>query len=79
MRVANIDAQSHLAKTLETCLQEAERAKNKIYLEECLQQRRHFWPFVASVGRLLGVEAAVTLKRVSSRLVSKWWQPYYRT
>ena len=47
-----------------------------MYLEACLQQRRHFSPFVASVDRLLGVEATATLKRVSSRLATKWRQPY---
>ena len=47
-----------------------------MYLEACLQQRRHFSPFVASVDRLLGEEATATLKRVSSRLATKWRQPY---
>ena len=36
MRVVNTDAKYHLAKTPEKCLQEAERAKKKMYLEDCL-------------------------------------------
>ena len=32
MRVMNTDANSHLAKTLEKCLHEAERVKKKMYL-----------------------------------------------
>ena len=47
-----------------------------MYLEACLQQRRHFSPFVASVDRLLGVEATAALKRIASRLDTKWKQPY---
>ena len=47
-----------------------------MYLEACLQQRRHFSPFFTSVDRLLGVEATATLKRIASRLATKWRQPY---
>ena len=50
-----------------------------MYLEACLQQRRHFSPFVASVDRLLGVEATATLKRTASRLATKWKQSYSKT
>ena len=39
MHVVNKYANSHSAKTPEKCLQEAERAKKKMYLEACLQQR----------------------------------------
>ena len=72
MRVMNNDAKSHMAKAPEKCLQEAERGKKRMYLEACLQQRRHFSPFVASVDGLLGVEATTTLKRLASRLATKW-------
>ena len=50
-----------------------------MYLEACLQQRQHFSPFVASVNGLLGVEATDTLKRIASRLATKWRQPYSKT
>ena len=50
-----------------------------MYLEACLQQRRHFSPFVASVDKLLEVEATTTLKRIASRLSTKWKQPYSKT
>ena len=79
IRVMNTTANSHLAKTMEKFLHEAERAKKKMYLETCLQQRRKFSPFIASVGGLIIVEATATLKRISSRLETKWRQPYYRT
>ena len=50
-----------------------------MYLEAYFQQRRRFSPFVASVDGLLGVEATATLKRLSSRLDTKWKQPYLKT
>ena len=76
MRVVNTDALSYVQKTKEKFLHKAERGKKKIYLEACLHQRRHFSPFVASVDRLLGVEAMATLKRIASRLATKCRQPY---
>ena len=50
-----------------------------MYLQDCLQQRRHFSPFVTSADGLLGVEETATLKRMSSRLATKWRQPYSKT
>ena len=71
MRVVNTYAKSHRTKYQERCLQEAERGNKRMYLEACLQQRRHFYPFVASVDGLLGVEATAALKRLASRLATK--------
>ena len=71
MRVVNTDAKSYWGRTPEKCLEEAEKGKKKMYLEACLQQRRHFSTFVASVDGLLGVEATATLKRIASRLALK--------
>ena len=79
MRVVNTDALSYTRKTPEKCLHEAERGKKKMYLEACLQQRRHLSPFIASVDGVLGVEATATLKRISSRLATKWQQHYSKT
>ena len=76
MRVVNTDALSFVRKTPEKCLHKAERGKKKMYLEACVQQRRHLSPFVASVDGLLGVKATATLKRIASRLTTKWWQNY---
>ena len=50
-----------------------------MYLEACLKQRQHFSPFVVSVDGLLGVEATATLKRIASRLATKWKQHYSKT
>ena len=48
-------------------------------LEACLQQRQHFSPFVALVDGLLGLEATATLKRLASRMATKWKQSYSKT
>ena len=50
-----------------------------MYLEACLQQRRHCAPFGASVDGLLWGAATATLKRISSRLATKWKQSYSKT
>ena len=79
MRVVNTDALTYQLKDPEKFLHEAEKGKKKMYLEACLQQRRHFSSFVASVDGLLGVEATATLKRLASRLATKWKQSYSKT
>ena len=79
MRVVNTDAKSYWENSPKRCLEEAERSKKKIYLESCLHQRQHFSLFVASVDGLFEVEAMGTLKRIASRLTSKWKQPYSKT
>ena len=79
MHIVNTDALTHRTKYSEKCLNEAERGKKKIYLEACLQQRWHFSPFVASVDRLLWVEATSTLKRLASCLSNKWKHSYSKT
>ena len=42
MRFMKVDAKSHSSKTPEKCLQEADQAKKKLYLETCLQKCRLF-------------------------------------
>ena len=79
MHVVNTDAPTHQKKDSEKCLHEAERGKNRMYVEDYLQQRWHFSPFVASVEGLMGVEATVTLKRIASRLPTKEKQSYSKT
>ena len=72
MRVVNTDAKTHTVKTPEKCLQEADRGEEWIYLEVCPQHRRHFSPFFVLLDGLLGGEATATLKRIASRLATKW-------
>ena len=70
----NNDALTHRGKESERCLHKEEQERNKMYLEACLQKRRHFSPFVASVDGLLGVEDRAALKKLASCLATKWKQ-----
>ena len=54
----------------------AEEEKKRKYLQACLEQRRHFAPFVVSADGMLGREAEALLKRLSGKLATKWEQPY---
>ena len=79
MGVVKTDAKSHSANPPDKCLQEVERAKKRMYVEEFIEKRSHFSPFVASVDGFLGVDETATLNRIVSRLATKWRQPYSRT
>ena len=79
MRVVNTDAKSYLSKTEKRCLQDAVKAKKKIFLEAYIQQRQHFSPFFASIDGLLSVEVEENLNRIAIHLAKKWQQPYLRT
>ena len=46
------------------------------YLKPCLEQRRHFTPFVVSTDGLIGKEAKLPLKKLSALLAVKWGKPY---
>ena len=79
MLFVNTDTPTYEEEEPEKCLHKVEWGKKKMYLEACLQQHRHFSPFVASVDGLLGVEETATLKRIASRLSTKWKQSYSKT
>ena len=79
MQLVNTDDPTHRTKDPARCLHEAERGEKRMCLEPCLQQRRHFSTFVASVDGLLGLEAMATLKRLASRMATKWKQYYSKT
>jgi hypothetical protein len=68
VRVTDTDAKSYLATQ--------EREKKKKCLQSCLEQRKHFTPFVVSTDGLIGREAGELLKRLSLWLADKWERPY---
>ena len=76
MRVVNTDSPSYGLRDPEAVLRSAERAKKRKYLQACLDQRRHFTPFVCSVDGLVADEAKAVMKRLAGRLASRWSQPY---
>jgi hypothetical protein len=48
------------------------KEKKRKYLEPCLEQRRHFTPFVCSTNGLLRREAATFAKLLTAKLATKW-------
>ena len=57
-------------------LEENEKAKKKKYLGDCLNQRRHFTPFVVSADGLIAREAKSLLRKISSLLAVKSGKSY---
>ena len=79
MHVVNTHAVSYQSKTLYKCLDTIEREKKRKYLNACLNKHRNFTYFTTFVYGLLGFEAEAALKRIASRPVQKWQEPYSRT
>jgi hypothetical protein len=76
VRVTDTDAQSYLSKDPAKVLGAHEKEKKRKYLKPCLEQRRHFTPFVLSSDALVGKEAKILPKKLSSLLADKWEKPY---
>ena len=76
MCVVITDAESYIYKTQEKSLEVIEKDKKRKYLDYCLQQRLQFSQSVVSVNIMVGTEVKLTLKRLDSRLATKWQQPY---
>jgi hypothetical protein len=57
-------------------LEAHEREKKKKYLKACLEQFRHFSPFLDSTDNLLGKESRTLLKKLSALLAEKWEKLY---
>ena len=75
VRLTDTDAASNRAKEPEMVLEQQEWEKRK-YLQPCLEQRRHFTPFVASTDGMLGKEAQTLLKKLSARIAEKSGESY---
>jgi hypothetical protein len=76
VRVTDTDAPSYIKTSPVKALETAERAKKNKHLQACLDQRRHFSPFVVSVDGSLGKEAKTVLKVLASKMATKAGKPY---
>ena len=79
VRVTNTDSPSYLGTTPEKHLAKQEKIKKRKYLEACLQQRRHFSPYVVDCFGLLGEEAIAVNQRLAAKLARKWNSSYSMT
>jgi hypothetical protein len=75
VRVTDMDQPSQIATDPAKVLRKHENEKKRKYLQACLEQRRHFSPFVVSTDGLLGREASCFAKRLSQKLAIKWHRP----
>jgi hypothetical protein len=76
VRITDVDAKSNRSKDSDKVLSDHEREKKKKCLGACLEQRRHFSPFVVSTdGLVLGKEAKILLRKLSAMLAEKWEKP----
>ena len=73
------DAVSYQYRTPEKFLESAKRENKKKGLNGCLNKRRKFTLFVASVDGLLGVEVEATPKHIAGRIAQNWNEPYSHT
>lgn len=76
VRITDTDSKSQRAKDPMKVLENHEREKKKKYLGPCLEQRRHFTPFVVSTDGLVGREASSLLRKLSSLLAEKSGKSY---
>ena len=76
VRICDVNQKSYLSKKPSTILKNAEAEKKRKYLNPCLEQRRHFTPFVVSCEGMMGREADSFIRCLSKRLSKKWFRPY---
>ena len=76
VRITDVDAKSQRSRPSHKVLDAHEKEKKKKYLGACLEQRRHFSPFVVSTDGLIGKESRTLLNTLSAALALKWEKPY---
>jgi hypothetical protein len=76
VRVTGTDAKSYCKPAPAKVLETHGKEKKRKYLGPCLEQRRHFTPFVCYVDGMLGREATTFSKRLAAKLATKWQRPY---
>jgi hypothetical protein len=75
VRVTDTVSKSYCKGAPFKVLESQEKEKKRKYLGACLENRRHFTPFVLSVDGLLGREAKTSAKRLAVKLAGKWQKP----
>ena len=68
VRICDVNQPSYVSRKPEAVIKSAENEKKKKYLAPCLEQRRHFTPFIASCEGMMGKEADTFIRRLAQRL-----------
>ena len=71
IRIINLDAGSYLRMTPEKDIAKAEKEKNDLYLQDCLEHKRTFTPMFFYANGIPGVEALSAQKRLAVLLSYK--------
>jgi hypothetical protein len=66
----------HPFKSPDKVLEQHGKEKMHKNLQACMDQHRHFTPFVVSMDGLLGRETVFVLQKLSTLLAEKWSWPY---
>ena len=68
VRISDVNQPSYLRRQPSSILKGAETEKKRKYLAACLEQRRHFTPFVVSCEGMTAKEAAIFMCRIAKKL-----------
>ena len=79
--VIHTESESYIRKNLspKKVLEKHEKAKKRKHLNNCLQNRRNFVPFVMSTDGMMAPEAKAFVKLLARKLADKWQAPYSKT
>jgi hypothetical protein len=75
VRIGDVDAKSNWSKDLAKVSAAHECEKKKKHLGACLDQCRHFSPFVVSADGFLSEEAKILLRKLFAMLAKLWEKP----
>jgi hypothetical protein len=73
-QIADVHAKFNWSEGLDRVSAAHERKKKKKCLEACLEQHRHFSPFLVSADGLLGEETKILLRRDIIGMLAKKWR-----
>ena len=76
MRITDTDAKSYRKKEPMKVLEQHEKEKKDMYLQNCLEMWKDFTPMVYSVDGIAGREARNAEKRLATQLAGKWNREY---
>lgn len=72
VRLTDTDQPSYVGKKVESVLLLHEREKKGKYLEDCIEARKDFTPFISSVDGVLSREAHLFIKQLIRFQFQKW-------
>ena len=76
VKLGDSDADSYKYEPMAALLARWETIKNDKHCKHCHNQRKHFSPFVLSVGGILGREALVVLSQLIRFMADKSYEPF---